>query len=269
MAYKFIGHFFPGPHAGHLYGHSGRFLVDPCVLGHHCTPEFGHFRLVRDVNFDAYDYVAFSDQDDVWYPDKLRRATEMLKNKGAEGYSSNVRAFWPTGHKCFVDKAQAQVRWDFLFEAAGPGCTYVLTKRLACALKKSISRQWRELQRVTFHDWYCYAFARSNGHRWYIDPQSSMDYRQHAHNLLGANIGLRRLVERYRRIQDGWWFGQVQLISRLIGEPSNPLKTTSKLPSPRQLLFLSLNAWHCRRRMRDKIAFAVACWIAILSIRKG
>lgn len=226
------------------------------------------FRLLRDVNFDAFDYVAFSDQDDIWYPDKLKRATKALNDEVAEGYSSNVQAFWPTGQKCLIDKAQAQVQWDFLFEAAGPGCTYVLTKRLACALQDSISSQWPEVQKVTFHDWYAYAFARGHGYRWFIDAKSSLDYRQHAQNLLGANKGIRKLVQRYQRIHDGWWFSQVRLITRLVGDPINPLMTSSKLLSNRRLLFLSLNAHHCRRRLRDKIGFAIICWITILTGRR-
>lgn len=226
------------------------------------------FRLVRDVNIEEYDFVAFSDQDDIWYPDKLTRATQALQNEAAEGYSSNVQAFWPTGQKCLIDKAQAQVQWDFLFEAAGPGCTYVFTRRLACALQNSISSQWLDLQSVTFHDWYAYAFARSHGYRWFIDAKSSLDYRQHAQNLLGANKGIRKLAQRYQRIHDGWWFSQVKLIARLVGDPLSPLMTTSKLLSNRRLLFLSLNAHHCRRRVRDKIGFAIICWITILTGRR-
>lgn len=225
------------------------------------------FRLIRDVNLGNYDYIAFSDQDDIWYPDKLKRAIRALKKERAAGYSSNVRAFWPTGRKCVIDKAQAQVQWDFFFEAAGPGCTYVLTKYLACELKKSVLKQWEVVQQVTLHDWYCYAFARRNGHKWHIDSRPSMDYRQHDHNLLGANTGLRRLVERYRRIQNGWWFGQIRLISQLLGVPSNPLINTSDLFSRWQLMLLSLNAGQCRRRLRDKIGFAIICWLEILTRR--
>ncbi|WP_296188649.1 glycosyltransferase [Pseudomonas sp. UBA1879] len=225
------------------------------------------FRLIRDVNLRDYDYIAFSDQDDIWYSDKLVRAVQALKRENAAGYSSNVRAFWPSGGRSLIDKAQAQVEWDFFFEAAGPGCTYVLTKHLACDLKISVSKQWQTISQVTLHDWYCYAFARRNGYRWHIDSEPSMDYRQHDHNLLGANKGIRRLIERYRRIHDGWWFGQVRLISQLLGVPSNPLINTSNLYSKWQLMLLSLNAGQCRRRLRDKIGFAVICWLEILTRR--
>src|SRR5690242_19787083 len=34
------------------------------------------FRLIRDVDFEGYDFVAFADQDDVWHSNKLQRATQ-------------------------------------------------------------------------------------------------------------------------------------------------------------------------------------------------
>ena len=37
------------------------------------------FRLFKDVNFDNYDAVSLSDQDDCWFPDKLERSLSCLK----------------------------------------------------------------------------------------------------------------------------------------------------------------------------------------------
>lgn len=47
------------------------------------------------------------------------------------GYSSNVTAFWPANKRKLVSKAQPQRTSDFMFEAAGPGCTYLLQGSLA------------------------------------------------------------------------------------------------------------------------------------------
>ncbi|KAA8695669.1 Lipopolysaccharide biosynthesis protein [Pseudomonas caricapapayae] len=222
------------------------------------------FRLIRDVDFSAFDYVAFSDQDDIWHPDKLQRAASTLAPGYHDAYSSNVTAFWPNGQRVLLDKAQPQVQWDYLFEAAGPGCTYVMNRRLADAFKSSLLFHWDAAQAVSLHDWYCYAFARSHGFRWLIDPVSSMDYRQHANNQVGANTGLASLISRLKKIADGWWGGQVFLISQLIGD--NQLHPAGKRSSSRlSLLRLSLKARQCRRRPRDKILFIIACLTAMLS----
>ena len=241
----------------------------PCVVVLPAAGSFGgasrnFFRLIRDLDLDGYDFVAFADQDDVWHEDKLQRATRAIQTRQVDAYSSNVTAFWPNGRTHLLDKAQPQVSWDFLFEAAGPGCTYVLNKELAEALKASILANWQELQNVSLHDWYCYAFARSHGHRWYIDPAPSMDYRQHESNQVGANIGLSPLISRYKNIHNGWWFNQVQLITRLVGKGAEPF-VQAWLPQRRwQLMTLSFSAWKCRRRVRDKVFFFCICWATAL-----
>lgn len=235
----------PGP--GHLGGAAKNF-----------------FRLIRDVDFSSYHYIAFSDQDDVWHADKLYRATTRLRSADFDAYSSNVTAFWPDGKRLLLDKAQPQVEWDYLFEAAGPGCTYVLGRPLADAFKISLTEAWEQAQDVSLHDWYCYAFARSHGFRWFIDPASGMDYRQHASNQVGANTGLASFITRLKSISDGWWSQQVMLICRLIDYPATlPFDPSGS----KRLAFFRLifKARQCRRRRRDKFLFVIACIAAMLS----
>jgi rhamnosyltransferase len=226
------------------------------------------FRLIRDVDLDAYDFVAFCDQDDVWHADKLQRATQALSSRQVDAYSSNVTAFWPSGKTRLLDKAQPQVAWDFLFEAAGPGCTYVMSRKLTTSIKAQTLIKWQQLQEVGLHDWYCYAFARSNSYRWYIDPIPSMNYRQHESNQVGANIGFSSLISRYKSIHAGWWFNQVQLISRLVGISDDPFVRAWLMLGRLQLIKLSFSSWKCRRRARDKLFFFCICWASALIGRK-
>lgn len=222
------------------------------------------FRLIRDVDFEAFDFIAFADQDDIWHLDKLQRAISAINSRRVDAYSSNVTAFWPDGRVQLLNKAQPQVAWDFMFEAAGPGCTYVLKVDFAIALKKSMLDNWQQLQEVSLHDWYVYAFARSHGYGWYIDPVPSMDYRQHESNQMGANKGLSSLVSRYKTILDGWWLSQVQIIALLVGQGDNPFVKTWLKFHRWQLLKLSFSAWSCRRRVRDKVFFFCICWATAL-----
>ncbi|WP_122544667.1 glycosyltransferase [Pseudomonas viridiflava] len=219
------------------------------------------FRLIRDVDFSGFDYVAFSDQDDLWYPDKLHRAVSKLNSSDHDAYSSNIIAFWPNGRRRLLNKAQPQVRWDYLFEAAGPGCTYVITRRLANALKASIRAQWDLVKRIDLHDWYCYAFARTHGFKWFIDPVPGLDYRQHDHNQIGANAGLASFRPRFNRIIDNWWSEQVMLIRHLAGNGPMLMGEKSK-----RLWFLGLipKAGQCRRRTRDKFLFVIVCFVIAL-----
>jgi rhamnosyltransferase len=218
------------------------------------------FRLIRDVPVEQYDFVAFADQDDIWYADKLERAVREIRSRTVDAYSSNVIAFWPTGRTHLLDKAQRQTAWDFLFEAAGPGCTYVLSRPFVSTLRNAVLTDWQALQQVSLHDWYCYAFARSRGFKWFIDSRPSMSYRQHERNQVGANTGLNPLIARYKTIHDGWWFSQVRRIVHLVGLENDRFVRSWLSLGRWQMLTLSMSAWKCRRRVRDKIFFFFVCW---------
>ena len=232
------------------------------------APNF--FRLLRDVDMAGCDYVALADQDDLWHPDKLARACQQLQLTGAAGYSGNVTAFWPGGQERLIDKAQPQQPWDFLFESPGPGCTFVLAQPLALALQSWVRQQGQALQPVDFHDWLIYAWARAQGYQWLIDAQPHLHYRQHAHNQLGANAGLRPLLQRARRMGSGWWLGQASLIARLLQLHTHPCIAPWWQGQRRGLLQLALRAGQCRRRRRDQLLFLLSClWMALFLPRRG
>ncbi|RIJ07356.1 glycosyltransferase family 2 protein [Pseudomonas sp. 91RF] len=248
--------------AAYAATHPGIVLLPPAGAFGGASRNF--FRLIRDVDIEEFEFIAFSDQDDVWHPDKLQRAVQRLTEQGVDAYSSNVTAFWSDGRTRLLDKAQPQVAWDFLFEAAGPGCTYVMSRALGQPLKATMLENWAALQSVSLHDWFCYAFARSHGFRWFIDSVPSMDYRQHERNQVGANTGLSPLIARYKTIHDGWWFTQVQLIARLVGQDRDAIVGSWLALGRRQLMKLSFSARQCRRRTRDKVFFFFICWVTAL-----
>jgi rhamnosyltransferase len=225
------------------------------------------FRLIRDVDFSGFDYVSFSDQDDIWLPNKLLRAHKVLSSTGADAYSSNVTAFWADGRKALIEKAQPQVQWDFLFEAAGPGCTYVMRKELACAVQGVVRSRWDEVQEIGLHDWFAYAFARANGYRWVIDVVPGMLYRQHENNQVGVNAGWRAFVHRAHKVLSGWGLAQSALIARLVGLDDNPFVVRWAGGSRFGLFYLALHAGQCRRRLRDKFIFGLSCLLLSVTRR--
>jgi rhamnosyltransferase len=218
------------------------------------------FRLLRDVDLSDCDYLAFADQDDIWPIDKLQRAHQVLQETHADGYSSNVTAFWPDGRQMLIEKSQPQRRWDFLFEAAGPGCTYVLRRQLAMALQTLVRQRWDSIQDVGLHDWLAYAFARANGFGWVIDDYAGMLYRQHANNQVGVNVGLRAARHRAVKVLSGWGLKQAALIAELVGLGDDPfVKRWAKGQGRTGLCWLALQAKECRRRQRDQVLFAMSC----------
>lgn len=227
------------------------------------------FRLLKEVDFTAFDFMAFADQDDIWLPNKLSRACAVIEESGADAYSSDVTAFWPSGRQQHIIKSQPQVKWDFLFEAAGPGCTYVLAKSLANQLKKVITDHPQAIEKIALHDWFCYAYARANGFHWVIDNVPGMLYRQHTQNQVGANTGLRAFLYRTRKVLNGWSLKQSALIAETIGLANDPFVETWSSGSRLGYTQLAFNAWQCRRRLRDKLLFCFACLaLSVLGIHQ-
>ncbi|MGE3342200.1 MAG: glycosyltransferase [Vicinamibacterales bacterium] len=217
------------------------------------------FRLIRDVDLSGFDFVSLADQDDIWAPAKLARACEVLERTVSDAYSSDVMAFWPSGRQALIRKSQPQREWDFLFEAAGPGCTYVLRMELALAVQELVRQRWEPIQEVAFHDWLIYAFARARGYRWVIDERVGMRYRQHERNEVGVNTDWRAFLFRSRKVLSTFGPGQAGLIAHLVGCDEHPAVTKGLRAGRRGLLWLAGHAGRCRRRLRDRIVFALAC----------
>lgn len=221
------------------------------------APNF--FRLMRDVDFSSFDYLSFADQDDIWFERKLIRAVTMLNSTKNDGYSSNVTAFWSDNKQKLIEKSQPQCEWDYLFEAAGPGCTYVLTAKLATQIKSVVLKNWLEVNQLDYHDWFSYAYARANGFGWIIDADPSMLYRQHGNNQVGANHGLRAFLYRFKKVMSGWGIVQAALTARLIGKERDAFVTRWSSFNRIGFLRLALNANQCRRKLSERVLFFCAC----------
>lgn len=204
------------------------------------------YRLIRDINFTEFDYIAFSDQDDIWLDEKLDRACSLISSNVCEVYSSDVIAFWSDGKQQLIKKSYPQKKYDYFFEAAGPGCTYVFNVRSALALQKFVKKNTNLAECVSLHDWLAYAFCRQNGFTWFIDDQPLMLYRQHDNNQVGINKGIQAYKKRFGLIRQRWYRNQVKTISELIA-PSFSIKLNT-------YFFRVANSFLFRRRLRDSLA---------------
>ena len=221
------------------------------------------FRIVRDVDFADFDYISFADQDDIWFSDKLINALNKITEIKCEGYSSNVTAFWADGKTKFIDKAQNQRQYDFMFESAGPGCTFVLTQKLALHLQTFLIKNQQACKNVALHDWFIYAFARTNGYRWVIDKQPHMQYRQHEKNVVGANVGLQAKLTRWKKLRAGWLNTQAILLADIIGYSDSWVIKRLKRNNLIDKLVLILNISKFRRKFIDRLALALSFLVGI------
>ena len=222
------------------------------------------FRLIRDVDFSSFDFISFVDQDDIWYEDKLIRAIKTIEDKQLDAYSSNVLAFWEDGKEMVINKSSSQARYDYLFEAAGPGCTYVLKKDLAISLQKFISENWENVNKVELHDWFIYAFARENNYKWHIDEKPSMRYRQHTSNQVGANDGLKAKLKRLKKVFSSWYREEIIKIIKVL-RLENKYKVSKYILNKSYLnnLLLLKYSFEFRRNKKEKLFLSLLILLGI------
>lgn len=144
------------------------------------------------------DFYAFSDQDDVWLPEKIRQAVTRMEQEDVDLpllYASGIR---------LVDERLAQIPFrkgtnavapDFgnaLVENICAGCTEVFNG----ALLRIVCNAAPEY--MVMHDWWMYLCASCFGKVLY-DPHAYILYRQHGENQVG--IADTRMK---------WWTGRIR-----------------------------------------------------------
>lgn len=205
------------------------------------------FRLIRDVDFSAYDYVALADQDDIWLSNKLIHAVETIKSKKICALSSNIVAFFQDGRELLIKKSNPQKKFDHFFEPAGPGCSYVIKSKALQQFKEFLILNWGEVNSIAFHDWVIYAYFREHGLDWHIDAKPLMRYRRHESNVIGPNSGFDAYKKRISMVKSSWYRKEVASI-RMLVDPDGQ----SDLRLDR--LFLIKNFWQLRRHPKEAVA---------------
>lgn len=228
--------------------------------------------LILENPADGFDYVAFSDQDDIWRPDKLARACRMLSGERSAGYSSATIALWPDGSTAPLQQAHATTSADFLFEGAGQGCTFVLRAEFYGRVRSFVSEHRPMMREIHYHDWMVYALARSWGERWTFDSWPSVSYRQHGKNDTGARASMAGARKRLALIRSGWYRRQLEAIAAVCvaAAPASALVArwrsllTGRRGWRRRLRIASFCLHGGRRKKLDNmvlICSAIAGWI--------
>jgi glycosyltransferase involved in cell wall biosynthesis len=168
----------------------------------------------------AADYYAYSDQDDVWEPEKLRRALSSLRPCDREHpalYCARTRLVdekgTPTGFSPLFSQAP-----DFrnaLVQNIGGGNTMVFND----AARALLLRAGSDL-RVVAHDWWTYLAVTAAGGSVVYDPVPTLLYRQHGSNLIGSNRGLAARTLRVRQLfrgqLRGWIDANLSALNRIV-----------------------------------------------------
>lgn len=218
------------------------------------------FRLIKDVNFLDFDFVAFSDQDDFWCEEKLLSAINELKENNAQCFSSDVIAYWPSSNKkIIIKKSQKQRKYDHFFEAAGPGCTYVFKRNFLMKFKSHLIRNWHLYEQIHLHDWSIYSYARNHDFLWFISSNPNILYIQHRDNLVGVNYGFKAKIKRLSSIINGDWISQVILVYKATIKDENAFKLIEHLNTKSLIRFFLM-----QREFRRKSSEAIVLYSLLM-----
>ena len=221
-------------------------------------PAKNFYQLIKKINVNDYDYLALADQDDLWPEYRLSRAIDQLKFHQADAYSSDVIAVDEQAQiKKLIKKSNPQKKFDYIFETPGPGCSFVFTRHFCQFLQTELNEK---ILNFPYHDWLIYALARHHDFKWIIDDAPNLLYRQHEHNFMGANFGLRSRLKRLNRILFGEYYKElIQLYSIL-----NPTRRSLNFL---KVWFFIINFTHTRRKFRH--ALLMIPFLLIVSIQKN
>lgn len=165
------------------------------VIWHQSGKRFGkaqtHFMHLLRTFHDA-DYIMFSDQDDVWHPDKVRKTLQKMREIEKD---TSVPALVHTDLRV-VDRELNMIAPSFckysningnrlklnqlLVQNVVTGCTVMINHELAKLACAEIAED-----RVIMHDWWMAMLAAACGATGFLD-EATIEYRQHGSNSVGA-----------------------------------------------------------------------------------
>ncbi|HGI3092777.1 TPA: glycosyltransferase family 2 protein [Streptococcus agalactiae] len=151
------------------------------------------------VNYEVADFYFFSDQDDVWLPEKLSVSLEAGKHK-----ASDVPLLVYTDLK--VVNQELNILQDSMIRAQSHHANTTLLPELTentvtggtMMINHALAEKWFTPNDILMHDWFLALLAASLGEIIYLDLPTQL-YRQHDNNVLGA----RTMDKRFKILREG------------------------------------------------------------------
>lgn len=165
------------------------------------------------------DFYAFSDQDDVWLPNKLSSAKRKLSQLSISGVKLYVARTMVCDEKLtplFLAKdcPRALSFKNALIESVAGGNTMVFSAQTLALLQK--------VNNPVHHDWLAYMVVTACGGEVVFDDVPYVLYRQHASNVVGANKGFFAKWQRFRKIVSndfrGWTTQNIVALESLVSD---------------------------------------------------
>ncbi|GLQ11253.1 glycosyl transferase family 2 [Devosia yakushimensis] len=152
------------------------------------------------------DFIAFSDQDDIWLADKTQRSINWLRKQPSHVpalYCGRTRMIDREGHdigRLSPLFSRVPAFENALVQSIAGGNTMTMNRAAFDILKRSLSRA-----APVSHDWWAYIMVSGSGGVVKYDQEPLTLYRQHGGNLIGENRSYLARAARLRMVVDGTW----------------------------------------------------------------
>ncbi|MDH0748956.1 glycosyltransferase family 2 protein [Pseudomonas sp. GD03842] len=174
--------------------------------------------LIRRPDLTA-DYFAFSDQDDIWFGDKLGRGMAALARVEVD-----IPSMYCTRTRLIDEEGQV-IGHSPDFEKP-PSFQNALVQSIAGANTMLINSAARQILArvpvdayVVAHDWLAYLLISGCGGQIHYDALPTLDYRQHGNNLIGSNSKwgdkLKRLVDMFSGQRKAWTDANLHILESI------------------------------------------------------
>jgi glycosyltransferase involved in cell wall biosynthesis len=169
-------------------------------------PQLGFWQnfisLVRSDDIDG-DLFAYSDQDDIWFAEKLANAVSWFEARRDEApalYFTRTELIDADGTAAGFSPifTRPPTFRNALVQNIGGGNTMVFNRAARSSLRATAVDAL-----LVAHDWWTYQVVTGVGGVAHYDPGASLKYRQHGQNLIGSNIGFRARLDRLSAFANG------------------------------------------------------------------
>jgi len=155
----------------------------------------------------GYDWIALSDQDDVWMPDRLSRGLAALSKLPRDRPALYCSATVMTDDDLQNPRPSRRVPrapsfHNALLQNIAAGNT-ILLNRAAAKLAQDAAPAALQIPDLAAHDWWLYQLITGAGGQVIYDTNPTLYYRQHSHNQIGANSGFRAASTRLAMVMQG------------------------------------------------------------------
>lgn len=146
-----------------------------------CTKEFEFLLTKSNAN-----YIAFSDHDDIWYPNKIEESLKLLKEKNVDLVYCDARQIDENGKILH----ESYLKYKNMPKVKGKNFILPFSRHIAIGCSQMITRDVKEkmlpfTENTIAHDWHS-TYIASNLKGIYCIDKPLFEYRIHGSNIFGG-----------------------------------------------------------------------------------